>query len=225
MKSALIVVDMLNEYDHEDAEVLVENVRAALPAMRGLVERADEDGTPIVYVNDNYGDWGAGPAGDRRARDRAVAPAISSSRSRPPRARWFISKARHSIFYETQLEYLLREQEIERVVLVGQVTEQCILYSALDAYVRHFDAGGAVRCRRRDPRRPRRRRAAHDGAQHARGCHARGRLPPVLTPAAAMYHGRARCALPDVDRRASGTCYADQRTTEEPPCRSHPGPA
>jgi nicotinamidase-related amidase len=23
-------------------------------------------------------------------------------------------------------------------VLVGQVTEQCILYSALDAYVRHF---------------------------------------------------------------------------------------
>ncbi|MEA2195109.1 MAG: hypothetical protein QOG42_1543, partial [Solirubrobacteraceae bacterium] len=34
MKSALIVVDMLNEYDHEDAEALVENVRAALPAMR-----------------------------------------------------------------------------------------------------------------------------------------------------------------------------------------------
>jgi nicotinamidase-related amidase len=24
-------------------------------------------------------------------------------------------------------------------VLTGQVTEQCILYSALDAYVRHFD--------------------------------------------------------------------------------------
>jgi len=51
---------------------------------------------------------------------------------------WFITKARHSIFYETQLAYLLREQGIERIVLVGQVTEQCILYSALDAYVRHF---------------------------------------------------------------------------------------
>jgi nicotinamidase-related amidase len=32
----------------------------------------------------------------------------------------------------------LRDQQIERVVLVGQVTEQCILYSALDAYVRHL---------------------------------------------------------------------------------------
>jgi nicotinamidase-related amidase len=56
----------------------------------------------------------------------------------PDEGTWFISKARHSIFYETQLEYLLREQEVERTVLVGQVTEQCILYSALDAYVRHF---------------------------------------------------------------------------------------
>jgi nicotinamidase-related amidase len=51
----------------------------------------------------------------------------------------FVVKARHSIFYETQVEYLLREQGIERLILTGQVTEQCILYSALDAYVRHFE--------------------------------------------------------------------------------------
>jgi len=143
VKSALIVVDMLNEYDHEDAEILVESVREALPAMRGIVERAEQEGTPTVYVNDNYGDWSAGRpeilerAIAGRARDLVdpIAPGDDT---------WFISKARHSIFYETQLEYLLREQEIERVVLVGQVTEQCILYSALDAYVRHFEL--AVPC-------------------------------------------------------------------------------
>jgi nicotinamidase-related amidase len=28
---------------------------------------------------------------------------------------------------------------VGRLVFCGQVTEQCILYSALDAYVRHFD--------------------------------------------------------------------------------------
>jgi nicotinamidase-related amidase len=137
VKSALIVVDMLNEYDHEDSEVLVESVRAVLPAMRELVERAQRDQTPIVYVNDNYGDWGAGRPEivERAIAGRAadlVEPIV------PAEGTWFIAKARHSIFYETQLEYLLREQGIERVVLVGQVTEQCILYSALDAYVRHF---------------------------------------------------------------------------------------
>ena len=51
----------------------------------------------------------------------------------------FLVKARHSAFYHTQLEYLLRQAGITRVVLTGQVTEQCILYSALDAYVRHFE--------------------------------------------------------------------------------------
>lgn len=137
MKSALIVVDMLNEYDHEDADVLVESVREALPAMRRLVQRANDEGTPVIYVNDNYGDWSAGRpelverAAAGRARD-LVEPIA------PGEGTWFIAKARHSIFYETQLEYLLREQAVERLVLVGQVTEQCILYSALDAYVRRF---------------------------------------------------------------------------------------
>jgi nicotinamidase-related amidase len=137
VKSALIVVDMLNEYDHEDAEVLVENVREALPAMRRLVERAQQEGTPIVYVNDNHGDWGAGRP---EIVERAVAGHAADlvEPIAPGDGTWFISKARHSIFYETQLEYMLREQEVERVVLIGQVTEQCILYSALDAYVRHF---------------------------------------------------------------------------------------
>ena len=48
-------------------------------------------------------------------------------------------KARHTIFYMTPLEYLLGQKEIDHLVLAGQVTEQCILYSALDAYVRHFE--------------------------------------------------------------------------------------
>jgi nicotinamidase-related amidase len=55
-----------------------------------------------------------------------------------------VVKARHSVFYETPLEYLLRQQEIERIVLTGQVTEQCILYSALDAYIRHLDVAVAT---------------------------------------------------------------------------------
>ena len=52
--------------------------------------------------------------------------------------------ARHSIFFETPLAYLLDTSGIERVVLCGQVTEQCILYSALDAYVRHFEVAVAT---------------------------------------------------------------------------------
>jgi len=48
-----------------------------------------------------------------------------------------VIKARHSFFYSTPLEYLLGQEGIDHLGLAGQVTEQCILYSALDAYVRH----------------------------------------------------------------------------------------
>jgi nicotinamidase-related amidase len=134
---ALVVVDMLNRYDHEDAEPLKASVREALPAMARLVEAAREVGVPIVYVNDNHGDWTA----RRRALiawakegDPSLIDPIAPAEDMP-----FLVKARHSVFYATQLEYLLRSFDVERIMMIGQVTEQCILYSALDAYIRHFE--------------------------------------------------------------------------------------
>jgi nicotinamidase-related amidase len=138
MATALIVIDMLNPYDHEDAEPLMESVAEALPSLRELLHRAPEAGLLTVYVNDNHGDWTAGRG---KLTKRALAGAapqliepIAPSEDTP-----FLVKARHSVFYETQLEYLLRHEEVNRLVLTGQVTEQCVLYSALDGYVRHFE--------------------------------------------------------------------------------------
>jgi nicotinamidase-related amidase len=136
-KTALVVVDMLNRYEHEDAQPLIASVRRALPAMGRLLERAHEAGTPIVYVNDNYGDWSAGRAElSERALDGAVPPLVEPIL--PEQEVAFLVKARHSVFFETQLDYMLRHKGVGRIVLIGQVTEQCILYSALDAYVRHY---------------------------------------------------------------------------------------
>jgi nicotinamidase-related amidase len=137
-RTALLVVDMLNTYDHDDAEPLMESVRAALPAMRRLLDAARERDVFTAYVNDHHGDW---TAHRTRLSEKALAgphpelvEPIVPAEDLP-----FVIKARHSIFYGTQVEYMLRHEEVERIVLVGQVTEQCILYSALDAYVRHFD--------------------------------------------------------------------------------------
>jgi nicotinamidase-related amidase len=138
MSTALIVIDMLNPYEHEDAERLMSCVEEMLPSLQRLISVAADRNACLVYVNDNYSDWSAGRpeiidralAGTAR---RLVEPIIPDANVP------FVVKARHSIFYQTPLEYLLRQAGIERVVLSGQVTEQCILYSALDAYVRHFE--------------------------------------------------------------------------------------
>jgi nicotinamidase-related amidase len=56
---ALIVTDMLNPYDHEDADVLADNVAGMVHAVARLVEEAGESDVELVYVNDNYGDFAA----------------------------------------------------------------------------------------------------------------------------------------------------------------------
>jgi nicotinamidase-related amidase len=141
-KSALVVIDMLNRYEHEDAEPLMESVRERLPAMQRLIDAARERDVLTVYVNDNYGDWTAHAASLSEhalagAHPELIKPIV------PAEDVPFVIKARHSIFYGTQVEYLLRQEDVGRVVLMGQVTEQCVLYSALDAYVRHFEVAVA----------------------------------------------------------------------------------
>jgi nicotinamidase-related amidase len=138
VSTALIVIDVLNPYEHEDAEPLMESARQAVPGLQALIEQARRADLLTVYVNDNHGDW---TAGRPKLTERALAgraPELIEPIA-PPEDVPFVVKARHSVFYQTQLEYLLRQGGIERLVLTGQVTEQCILYSALDAYVRHFE--------------------------------------------------------------------------------------
>lgn len=136
-RTALLVVDMLNDYDHPDGDALRRSAQEVVPVLGGLIERARENGVTVVHVNDNHGSWESG-------RDALVARATEGAGAAmiepvaPADDAPFITKARHSVFYGSPLQYLLEHEGIGRLVLTGQVTEQCILYSALDAYIRHF---------------------------------------------------------------------------------------
>jgi nicotinamidase-related amidase len=134
-RSALVVIDMLNAYEFPDADRLAESVREALPNIRRLIERAQRDGVPVIYVNDNYGDWNSSAEELLETARRGRFPDLVDAIAPGDDVR-FVIKGRHSIFYGTPLEHLLGELEVDRLVLTGQVTEQCVLYSALDAYVR-----------------------------------------------------------------------------------------
>jgi nicotinamidase-related amidase len=138
MPTALLVVDMLNPYEHEDAGPLVESARAVVDPLREAIAEAREREMLVAYINDNDGDWGAGANKLADAALNGAHPELIEP-IRPWRGVPFVVKPRHSIFYQTQLDYLLRSQDIDRIILTGQVTEQCILYSALDGYVRHFE--------------------------------------------------------------------------------------
>lgn len=137
-RSAVIVIDMINTYEHPDADLLLPGVRKAVPAIVRLLERARAAGVPVIYANDNFGEW-------RSHHGEIVETALAGQHAelveplRPDEESLFVVKARHSIFYETPLSYLLSQLGVQEVILSGQVTEQCVLYSALDAHIRHLD--------------------------------------------------------------------------------------
>jgi nicotinamidase-related amidase len=116
--------------------------------LQAVIAAAREDDLPIIYVNDHHDDWSAGPEQIAERALHGVAPELIKP-ILPPDGVPFFVKARHSIFYHTLLEYFLRHEDITRLVFAGQVTEQCILYSALDGYLRNFEvvvATDAVAC-------------------------------------------------------------------------------
>lgn len=137
-ETVVLVVDMMNTYEHEDADALASNVAEIVDPLSKLIfEARARDDVDLIYVNDNYGDFSV-EFGDlvrnalNGARPDLVEPIKPDDQCR------FMTKVRHSAFYATSLAYLLNQLKPERLVLTGQVTEQCILYTALDAYVRHF---------------------------------------------------------------------------------------
>ena len=131
MNEALIVVDVLNDFRHEDSDALLSSFRARLPGLHRAIAAARESSTPVVFVNDHFGRWdGDGPGLVRRALAgrgpdviRAIAPAPGDR---------LLLKARYSAFDHTGLDLLLGELETERLLLAGGATEMCVLQTGID---------------------------------------------------------------------------------------------
>jgi nicotinamidase-related amidase len=137
-KVATVVIDMLNPYDHEDGEALAEQVAERIEPLQALIKATLDSDAILVYANDNFDDFTA-------TSDDLIRQALEGKHPEliepivPPDEALFIEKVRHSAFYESSLNHLLHINDVERLVLAGQVTEQCVLYSALDAYIRGFE--------------------------------------------------------------------------------------
>ena len=132
MKDALLLVDVLNDFEHEDGDKLLQSFRARHEAMLRALQRARADGVPVVYAQDNRRVWdGDGPRLVREALDgpggdllEELAPAEDES---------LVVKPRYSAFDKTPLELVLRGLDVERLLLAGAATEGCVAQTAIDA--------------------------------------------------------------------------------------------
>ncbi|MFL5482064.1 MAG: cysteine hydrolase family protein [Gemmatimonadaceae bacterium] len=137
---ALILIDVINDMEFDSGDALFRN---ALPAARNLAalkKRAQQAGVATIYVNDNFGKWRS----DFRSQldhvlDDGVRGEPIAKLLRPGKEDYFVLKAKHSGFYDTQLDLLIDYLHVKTVILGGFATDMCVLFTASDAYLRDLE--------------------------------------------------------------------------------------
>ena len=136
-ETALLIVDVINDLDFPEARQLLRYVPLMSRKIAALKKRAKKAGIPVVYVNDNFGRWRSDlPSlvdhcleGEARAMVDLL---------RPERDDYFVLKPKHSGFFSSTLETLLRYLGARDLIITGIAGNYCVLFTANDAYMRDY---------------------------------------------------------------------------------------
>lgn len=136
----LLLVDFINPLDFPGGEHLAPAAVEAARATAALKQRLAHEGVTTIFANDNYGVWQSdfhslvstclgmqGPAGEMA---RLLYPQADDLT---------ILKPRHSAFYASPLDLLLREMQARELVICGLATDICVQLTAGDAFLREYD--------------------------------------------------------------------------------------
>jgi nicotinamidase-related amidase len=136
-RAALLLIDVINDMDFEGSESLVRLAEPMAQRLRALKQRARRAGLPTIYINDNFGKW---RSDFRSLVEHCIhddVPGREVARILQPDADdYFVLKPKQSAFYGTTLDTLLRTLGTTRVILTGIAGDNCVLFSANDAYMR-----------------------------------------------------------------------------------------
>ncbi len=138
-RTALIVVDMQNDFVKEGGALVVPDAEGTLPAVRRLLDLARESGMKIVFTQDTHdeGDpeWDIWP---EHVRDGTWGWEIVDELA-PREGETVIRKVRYDAFYGTHLDHFLRLWGIQTLVICGTVANICVHYTASSAALRWYD--------------------------------------------------------------------------------------
>jgi len=136
--TALIVVDMQNDFVTSGGALLVGDAARTVPAIRRLLDLARQAGMAVFFTQDTHdpGDpefaiWGQhvlrGSWGWRIVDDLA-----------PREGERVIQKLRYDGFFGTSLDHELRLRRAETVIICGTVANICVLHTAGSAALRGY---------------------------------------------------------------------------------------
>lgn len=135
----MLLIDVINDFDFPEGDELLRLARPVGKNIAALKKRVKAAGIPCVYVNDNFGKWQSDfkklvarcTAKDAKGKDfvKLLVPDDDD---------YFVLKPKHSGFYSTTLDLLLTHLNAKNLILTGIAGNNCVLFTANDAYMRDF---------------------------------------------------------------------------------------
>ena len=138
-KTALIVVDMQNDFVKEGGSLLVPDAEGTIPRIKNLLDLARGSGMKVVFTQDTHteGDpeWEIWP---EHVREGSWGWEIVDELA-PREDELVIRKVRYDAFYGTHLDHYLRVWDVDTLVICGTVANICVHYTAASAALRWFE--------------------------------------------------------------------------------------
>lgn len=138
-RSALVVVDMQNDFVKEGGSLVVPDAEGTIPKIKILLDLARESGTRVVFTQDTHNEddpeWEIWP---EHAREGSWGWELVEELA-PLEGEAVIRKVRYDAFYGTALDHLLRTWDIETLVICGTVANICVHYTAASAALRWYE--------------------------------------------------------------------------------------
>jgi len=137
--AALLLIDVINDFEFSGGDALL---KLALPVGKNIAHlkrQAKSAGIPAIYVNDNFGRW--------QSDFRKIVSHCRNEKTKgkpfvelllPEEDDYFVLKPKHSGFYSTTLDLLLKHLTATNLILTGIAGNNCVLFTANDAYMRDF---------------------------------------------------------------------------------------
>lgn len=136
--TALLILDMLSDFRFPQGRSVFSRAIPIARRVAALRRRAHSAHVPVIYVNDNYGPWRS----DLQAMLQHCSETHEGTRIlqllAPAHQDLIVLKPKHSGFYATALDTLLEYIGARTLVITGISSNQCVLFTANDAYVRDY---------------------------------------------------------------------------------------
>ena len=145
-KVALLIINMITDFVSKDGVMYVTGAEEIIPAIKQVSDEARSSKSPVIYICDSHRssdiEFETWP---RHAEDGTSGAEIVSQLSPVP-GDFVIRKRRYSSFFGTDLDLLLKELGVTKLVLTGTPVDICIYFTAGDAYMRGYKIVVPRRC-------------------------------------------------------------------------------